>query len=90
MSLENVMTMHGSVFKTEDSSHGVSHNREFVLKTQRVRAHPALTCLSMALAMQQRDVHFGRQGAGVKLLNHFNRRSCISSQSEQVDVAAIN
>ena len=38
--------------------------------------------------MQQLDVHFGRQGGGVELLDHFHRGTGVAGQCQQVDVAA--
>ena len=38
--------------------------------------------------MQQLYVHLGRQGGGVKLLDHLNRRAGISGKRQQIDVAA--
>ena len=44
--------------------------------------------LRPALAVQELYVHLGRQGGGVKLLDHLNRRAGISGKRQQIDVAA--
>ena len=41
-----------------------------------------------ALAVQQLYVHLGRQGGGVKLLDHLYRRAGIAGKRQQIDVAA--
>lgn len=40
--------------------------------------------------MQQRNVHFCRQRAGIKLLNHFHRCSGVARAREQINVAAVD
>ncbi len=46
--------------------------------------------LLTSLAMQQSDVHFSRQGTGIELFNHFNRRAGVSRECLQVNIAAKN
>ena len=40
--------------------------------------------------MQQLYVHLGRQGGGVKLLDHLYRRAGVAGQRQQIDIAAKN
>ena len=40
--------------------------------------------------MQQGNVHFRRQRAGVELINHLDRGAGISSQCQQINIAAVN
>ena len=40
-----------------------------------------------ALAVQQLNIHFCRQGGGVKLFDHLYRGASVTSKGEQIDVA---
>ena len=50
----------------------------------------AMGKLLTSLAMQQGNVHLGRQGAGIELINHFDRGSGVASQGQQVNIAPKN
>ena len=47
-----------------------------------------LETLRPSLAVQQTDVHLGRQSGGVKLLDHLYRSARIASECQQIDIAA--